>query len=155
MVDVPFGFFGMAGGFLVTPALPVLGFEPTVAVGTDLSEVGFSGGVGSFPYARAGGVDLGVVVPLLAGSALGARVGSTATRVVDEAEVKGYFGATLPGGSVAVAARTAGTVYGVDALGTASVALVVGSALLVGGAVVYSGVAALREESAAGTSNAD
>lgn len=39
MVGVLFGFFGMSGSFLVTPALLVLGFEPTVAVGSGMAFV--------------------------------------------------------------------------------------------------------------------
>lgn len=84
VAGVPFGFPGTSGSFLVPPALPVLGGEPTVAVVTDLFEIVLAGGIGSFPYARSGGVGLGVVAPLLAGSARGARLGSAATDLVDE-----------------------------------------------------------------------
>lgn len=153
VAGVPFGFPGTSGSFVVPPALPVLGGEPTVAVVTDLFEIVLAGGIGSFPYARFGAVNLGIVVPLLAGSALGARIGAAATGIVEE-EITVYFGALLDG-SVAVAARKLGTVYGVDVLGTASTVLVPGSALLVSGAVVYSAVAALREESPAATPAAD
>lgn len=58
-----------------------------------------------------------------------------------------YFGVMLLGGSVAVAARKLGDVSDVDLLGTPSPVLVFGSALLVGGTVVYSSVVGLREES--------
>jgi len=66
-----------------------------VAVGTDLFEIVFSGGISSFLYGLEGGVDLSIVAPLLAGSALGARIGSAATGIVDEGDIKIYFGLML------------------------------------------------------------
>ncbi|MFW6045392.1 MAG: sulfite exporter TauE/SafE family protein, partial [Natronomonas sp.] len=92
-----------------------------------------------------GGVDLSIVVPLLAGSALGARVGSAATSIVDEDEIKVYFGVMLLGGAVAVAVREIGNVYDMPVFDTVSMVLILGSALLVSGAVVYSSVTAIRD----------
>jgi len=144
------GFLGVGGGFIRMPALfYLIGVPVPIAVGTDLFEIVFSGGIGSFLYAMDGGVDLSIVLPLLAGSALGARVGSAATSIVDEGEIKVYFGLMLLGGSLAVAVREVGNFYGIDALNTVSLVLILGSALLVSGAVVYSSVTALREESQA------
>ncbi|AUG48990.1 permease [Haloarcula taiwanensis] len=142
------GFLGVGGGFIRMPALfYLIGVPVPIAVGTDLFEIVFSGGLGSFLYALDGGVDLGIVLPLLAGSAFGARVGSAATSIVDEDEIKVYFGLMLLGGALAVAVREIGNVYSIDALNTVSLALILGSALLVSGAVVYSSITALREES--------
>ena len=142
------GFLGVGGGFIRMPALfYLIGVPVPIAVGTDLFEIVFSGGLGSFLYALDGGVDLSIVLPLLAGSALGARVGSAATSIVDEDEIKVYFGLMLLGGALAVAVREIGNVYGIDALNTVSLVLILGSALLVSGAVVYSSITALREES--------
>jgi len=47
----------------------------------------------------------------------------------------------------AVAVREVGNVYNIDVLNTVSLVLILGSALLVSGAVVYSSITALREES--------
>jgi len=141
------GFLGVGGGFIRMPALfYLIGVPVPIAVGTDLFEIVFSGGIGSFLYAMDGGVDLSIVLPLLAGSALGARVGSAATSIVDEGEIKVYFGLMLLGGSIAVAVREIGNVYGIPVLDTVSLVLILGSALMVSGAVVYSSVTALREE---------
>jgi uncharacterized membrane protein YfcA len=146
------GFLGVGGGFIRMPALfYLIGVPVPIAVGTDLFEIVFSGGIGSFLYAMDGGVDLSIVLPLLAGSALGARVGSAATSIVDEGEIKVYFGLMLLGGSVAVAIREIGNVYGIPAFDTVSLALILGSALLVSGAVVYSSVTALREKATPST----
>jgi uncharacterized membrane protein YfcA len=144
------GLLGVGGGFIRMPALfYLIGVPVPIAVGTDLFEIVFSGGIGSFLYAMDGGVDLSIVLPLLAGSALGARVGSAATSIVDEGEIKVYFGLMLLGGSVAVAVREIGNVYGIGIFDVVSMVLILGSALLVSGAVVYSSVTALREESPA------
>jgi uncharacterized membrane protein YfcA len=141
------GFLGVGGGFIRMPALfYLIGVPVPIAVGTDLFEIVFSGGLGSFLYALDGGVDLSIVLPLLAGSAFGARVGSAATSIVDEGEIKVYFGLMLLGGALAVAVREIGNVYGIDVLNTVSLVLILGSALLVSGAVVYSSITALRED---------
>ena len=143
------GFLGVGGGFIRMPALfYLIGVPVPVAVGTDLFEIMFSGGIGSFIWALEGGVDLGVVVPLLAGSALGARLGSALTRVVDEGEIKVYFGLMLIGGALAVAIGQVGEALGVAVLGDVSLGLIVTSALLVAAAVVISGVRALRDAGA-------
>ena len=142
------GFLGVGGGFIRMPALfYLIGVPVPIAVGTDLFEIVFSGGLGSFLYAMDGGVDLSIVMPLLAGSAFGARIGSAATSIVDEDEIKVYFGLMLLGGALAVAVREIGNISGIEALNTVSLVLILGSALVVSGAVVYSSITALREES--------
>ena len=139
------GFLGVGGGFIRMPALfYLIGVPVPIAVGTDLFEIMFSGGIGSFLYAQSGGVDLSIVAPLLAGSALGARVGSAATSLVDEGDIKIYFGLMLLGGSVAVAARQISNSYGIPVLNDVSFVIIIGSALLVSGAVLWSSVKALR-----------
>ncbi|MEF8788530.1 MAG: sulfite exporter TauE/SafE family protein [Haloarculaceae archaeon] len=141
------GFLGVGGGFIRMPALfYLIGVPVPVAVGTDLFEIVFSGGIGSFLYAQSGGVDLSIVVPLLAGSALGAQLGSAATSIVDEEGIKIYFGLMLLGGAVAVAFRQIGESFGIPVLNTVSFVLIIGAALLVSGAVVYSSLSAMRQQ---------
>ncbi|WP_415383417.1 sulfite exporter TauE/SafE family protein [Halosimplex sp. TS25] len=150
------GFLGVGGGFIRMPALFYLvGVPVPVAVGTDLFEIVFSGGIGSFLYAMDGAVDLSIVVPLLAGSALGARLGAAATSLVDEDEIKVYFGVMLLLGALAVAIRKVGEFADVPVLQTVSLVIILGAAALVSGAVVVSSVRALRTESATATSTAD
>ncbi|WP_129116777.1 sulfite exporter TauE/SafE family protein [Halegenticoccus tardaugens] len=145
-IGVLSGFLGVGGGFLLMPAMVYgLGVPASVAVGTDALQITVSGGFGAFVYAQANAVDVPAVTSLLAGSALGARVGSAATNLVDDDEIKGYFAAMLLAGSVAVASKKLGAAYGVAALDALSVALIFGSAVLVSGAIVYSGVKRLRE----------
>jgi len=141
------GFLGVGGGFIRMPALfYLIGVPVPVAIGTDLFEIVFSGGIGSFLYAQSGGVDLSIVVPLLAGSALGARFGSAATGLVDESEIKIYFGVMLLLGSIAVGLRQIGETYGIDPLTAVSFVLIIGAVVLVSGAVVYSSLLALRRQ---------
>ncbi|OLZ41494.1 permease [Natrinema saccharevitans] len=150
------GFLGVGGGFIRMPALfYLIGVPVPVAVGTDLFEIVFSGGIGSFLYAQSGAVDLSIVVPLLAGSALGARIGAAATNLVDEDDIKVYFGIMLLLGSIAVAVREIGGVLEMPVLDTVSLAIILGAALLVSGAVVYSGIAVLRDGTDASPSVAD
>ena len=141
------GFLGVGGGFIRMPALFYLvGVPVPIAVGTDLFEIVFSGGIGSFLYAIDGAVDLTIVVPLLAGSALGARLGAAATSIVDEDEIKVYFGVMLLLGAVAVAVREIGGLIDAPVLQLVSLVIILGAAALVSGAVVVSSVRQLRAE---------
>jgi uncharacterized membrane protein YfcA len=148
------GFLGVGGGFIRMPALFYLvGVPVPVAVGTDLFEIVFSGGIGSFLYAMDGAVSLAIVVPLLAGSAFGARIGAAATSLVDEDDIKVYFGVMLLLGAIAVAVRNVGGVLEMPVLKTVSLVIILGAALLVSGAVVISSVRELRTGSS-GTAHA-
>lgn len=132
------GFLGVGGGFIRMPAMAyAIGVPIPVAIGTDLFEIVFSGAIGSYLYAQGGGVDLGIVGPLLFGSALGARLGSAATDVVDADGIKIYFGAMLLAGSVAVGLGEVGSYAGSQRLETASLVLIIGSAVLVTTAISY------------------
>lgn len=91
---------------------------------------------------------MSIVVPLLAGSALGAQPGPAATGVVDEEGIKIYVGLMLLGGAVAVAFRQVGVSFGIPVLNTVSFILIIGAALLVSGAVVYSSLVAIHREDA-------
>ena len=150
------GFLGVGGGFIRMPALfYLIGVPVPVAVGTDLFEIVFSGGIGSFLYAQSGAVDLSIVVPLLAGSALGARLGAAATSLVDEGDIKVYFGVMLLLGAIAVAVRQLGGVLEMPVLDTVSLLIILGAALLVSGAVSYSAVRELRKDVPSSTAAPD
>ncbi|SIR91564.1 hypothetical protein SAMN05421858_4496 [Haladaptatus litoreus] len=145
IIGVLSGFLGVGGGFLLMPAMMYgLGVPAAIAVGTDILQITISGAFGAFVYARAGSVALPVVGALLAGSALGARVGAGATKLVNEDEIKGYFAAMLLAGSIAVAAKKLGTAYGIEVLNTVSIVLIFGAAILVSGAVVLAAICQLR-----------
>jgi uncharacterized membrane protein YfcA len=139
------GFLGVGGGFIRMPAMIyAIGVPVPVAVGTDLFEIVFSGGLGSYLYGQGGGVNLGIVVPLLFGSALGARVGSAATAVVDADGIKVYFGGMLLVGALAVGVGEIGSYLGNPTLELLGLVLVVGAAVVVAFAVLYTAVSSLR-----------
>jgi len=139
------GFLGVGGGFIRMPAMIyAIGAPVPVAVGTDLFEIVFSGGIGSYLYGQGGGVDLGIVVPLLFGSALGARVGSAATAVVDADGIKIYFGGMLLVGAVAVGIGEIGSALGSELIETVGLLLVLGAAVVVAAAILYTTMVSLR-----------
>ncbi|MFB6164799.1 MAG: sulfite exporter TauE/SafE family protein [Haloarculaceae archaeon] len=149
-IGVLSGILGVGGGFLLMPAMMYgFGVPAAVAVGTDILQITLSGAFGAFTYAQSGFVNVPVVAALLGGSALGARIGASATSLVDEDDIKSYFAAMLLAGSLAVASKNLSNAYGIDALQTLSIALIFGAAILVSGAVVLSAVRELRAERAA------
>ncbi|MFC3478746.1 sulfite exporter TauE/SafE family protein [Halobacterium litoreum] len=148
------GFLGVGGGFIRMPALfYLIGVPVPIAVGTDLFEIVFSGGIGSFLYAMDGAVNLSIVAPLLAGSALGARLGAAATSIVDEDDIKVYFGVMLLLGSLAVAIREVGSYLEMPVFQTVSLLVILGAATLVAGAVVVSSLRELRSDTGSTTTS--
>ena len=150
------GFLGVGGGFIRMPAMMyAIGVPVPVAVGTDLFEIVFSGGLGSYLYGQGGGVNLGIVVPLLFGSALGARIGSAATAVVDSDGIKVYFGGMLLVGAIAVGVGEVGSYIGNSTLELIGLVLVLGAAVVVAFAILYTTVSSLRSTRQQHTPTAD
>ncbi len=123
-----------------------LGVPAAVAVGTDVFQITASGAFGAFTYAQSGALNLSIVIPLLAGSAMGARIGAGATTLVDEDEITEYFSAMLLAGAVAVASKNLGKAFDVGLLNQVSKALIFGAALIVSGAVVWESIKSLRSD---------
>ncbi|WP_050047755.1 sulfite exporter TauE/SafE family protein [Halanaeroarchaeum sulfurireducens] len=147
LTGLPAGLLGIGGGFIRVPALTYLvGVTMPIAVGTSVFAIAVSGGIGSLSWAQAGGVELGVVAPLLLGSAFGARLGSAITGLVEAETGRLYFGVMLLLGAVAVSVRQVGIRLGVPELRVLGVVLIVGSAAAVAATVLYSGVRALRSK---------
>ena len=145
-VGIVSGFLGVGGGFVRMPAIYYLvGVPLAVAVGTSLLGGLMSGAVGAFSYGRSGVIDLNVVVPLLAGSALGARIGSAATAHVDEGDVTVYFGVMLLLASAAVGFGELAKLLPMPVLDTVSFVLLMGSAFLVCAVILYHGAKAVSE----------
>jgi uncharacterized membrane protein YfcA len=90
-------------------------------------------------------VNLGIVVPLLFGSALGARIGSAATAVVDADGIKIYFGGMLLIGAVAVGIGEIGSYLGNSTLELLGLVLVIGAAIVVAFAILYTTILTLRQ----------
>lgn len=87
------GFLGIGGGLLRMPALVYLIGCPThIAVGTDLFEVMISGLYGAFTYAMKGRIELVAVFVMLTGAAIGAQIGTVATKYAKGYGIRVAFG---------------------------------------------------------------
>ncbi len=87
------GMLGVGGGFIRMPALVyILGCPTVVAVGTDLFEIMFSSAYGVMTHSFKGNVHLGLVLALLAGTAVGAQIGASYTRRAGGPWVRFGFG---------------------------------------------------------------
>lgn len=69
------GVFGVGGGFLTTPFLIFLGVPPTVAVGTQGSQLVASGMAGTIGHFKRGNVDVKIGMVMLGGGLVGSFVG--------------------------------------------------------------------------------
>lgn len=102
------GLLGAGGGFLLMPVLIfVLGVPTIVAVGTDLFQIVITGSVGSLLYSLSNHVDLLMAAIMLVAASIGSQFGVAATRNVDAARIRFFFGITILSGSVAVALKQA------------------------------------------------
>ncbi len=86
MIGVFFGFFGMGGSFLVTPALLILGHPAPVAIGSSMAFVFGTAAIATMKHHDAGQVDYKLGALMFVGIALGIELGS---RLVFGLEVLG------------------------------------------------------------------
>jgi uncharacterized protein len=90
------GFLGIGGGLFRMPALVYLIGCPThIAVGTDLFEVMISGLYGAFTYSLKGRIELVAVFVMLTGAAIGAQIGTVATKYAKGYGIRVAFGITV------------------------------------------------------------
>ncbi len=90
------GFLGVGGGFIIVPVLVyVIGLPTTIAVGTSLITVLFSGAYGCFTYAMKGRVELLASFIMLIGASIGAQVGSTAVKYIKGYGIRLLFAITI------------------------------------------------------------
>jgi uncharacterized membrane protein YfcA len=90
------GFLGVGGGVLRMPALIYFIGAPThVAVGTDLFEVMISGLYGAFTYSLKGRIELVAVFVMLCGAAIGAQIGTVATKYAQGYGIRLLFGCAV------------------------------------------------------------
>ena len=87
------GFLGIGGGLLRMPALIYLIGCPThISVGTDLFEVMISGLYGAFTFAMKGRIEMVAVFVMLTGAAIGAQIGTIATKYAKGYGIRVAFG---------------------------------------------------------------
>ena len=75
MVGVFFGFFGMGGSFLVTPALLILGYPAPVAIGSSMAFVFGTAVIATMKHHDVGQVDYKLGALMFVGIALGIEAG--------------------------------------------------------------------------------
>jgi uncharacterized membrane protein YfcA len=132
------GFLGVGGGFIRMPILVyVIGVPTAVAIGTDLFEIVFSGGIGSLLYYFEDAVNFPIVFYLLIGSSIGAFFGASATKIVKEKKIKSFFGIMLIGGAIAIALRELSELLNNTLLNKLSLIIILISALLVFISIIY------------------
>ena len=76
MVGVFFGFFGMGGSFLVTPALLILGYPAPVAIGSSMAFVFGTAVIATLKHHDVGQVDYKLGALMFVGIAVGIEAGS-------------------------------------------------------------------------------
>lgn len=97
------GILGIGGGLIRMPALMYLVGCPThIAVGTDLFEVMISGLYGAATYTYKGRVELVAAIIMLVGAAIGAQIGSVATKYIKGYGIRIAFGWAVVGCFVSV-----------------------------------------------------
>jgi len=75
VVGLLFGFFGMGGSFLVTPALLMLGYPASVAVGSGMAFVFGTAVIATLKHHDLGQVDYKLGAIMIAGTTVGIEVG--------------------------------------------------------------------------------
>jgi hypothetical protein len=106
------GILGIGGGLIRMPALIYLIGCPThVAVGTDLFEVAISGLYGAASYTFKGRVELVAAIIMLVGAAMGAQVGSVATKYIKGYGIRIVFGLAVIGCFISVLLKLMGNYF--------------------------------------------
>jgi len=84
MVGVLFGFFGMGGSFLVTPALLVMGYPARVAVGSGMAFVFRTAVIATLKHHDLGQVDYKLGGLMIVGTSVGIEVGRIGVFYLEE-----------------------------------------------------------------------
>jgi uncharacterized membrane protein YfcA len=97
------GILGIGGGLIRMPALIYFVGCPThVAVGTDLFEVMISGLYGTATYTYKGRTELVAAMIMLCGAAIGAQVGTVATKYIKGYGIRIAFGLAVIGCAISI-----------------------------------------------------
>lgn len=97
------GILGIGGGLIRMPSLIyIVGCPTHIAVGTDLFEVMMSGLYGAATYSYKGRVELFAALIMLVGAAIGAQVGTVATKYIKGYGIRIAFGIAVIGCAVSV-----------------------------------------------------
>jgi hypothetical protein len=138
------GFLGIGGGSLRMPALVYLIGCPThIAVGTDLFEVMISGLYGAFTFTLKGRIELVAVFVMLTGAAIGAQIGTVATKYSKGYGIRVAFGCAVLACMVSIILKQ----YGFNAAATVVILGAISIICLYIITIMFKGAAAeLREK---------
>lgn len=97
------GLLGIGGGLIRMPSLMYFVGCPThIAVGTDLFEVMFSGLYGTASYTFKGRTEILGVILMLVGAAIGAQIGTVATKYIKGYGIRILFGFAVVGCALSI-----------------------------------------------------
>ena len=97
------GILGIGGGLIRMPSLIyIVGCPTHIAVGTDIFEVMISGLYGAATYTMKGRVELVAALIMLVGAAVGAQIGTVATKYIKGYGIRMAFGFAVIGCMVSV-----------------------------------------------------
>lgn len=106
------GILGIGGGLIRMPSLIyIVGCPTHVAVGSDLFEVMISGLYGAATYTYKGRTELVAALIMLVGAAIGAQVGTVATKYIKGYGIRIAFGCAVIGCAVSVALKLIPTYF--------------------------------------------
>lgn len=141
------GFLGIGGGLIRMPALVYLIGCPThIAVGTDLFEVMISGLYGTFTYGAKGRIEIYAVFVMLVGAAIGAQIGTVATKYAKGYGIRIAFGLAVLACMISIILKQ----YKIDIAATVLILGAVGAICVYICGIMFKGAAKeLREKKAA------
>jgi len=143
------GVLGIGGGLIRMPSLIYLVGCPThVAVGTDLFEIAVSGLYGAATYSYKGRVELMAALIMLVGAAVGAQIGTVATKYVRGYGIRVFFGIAVIGCDVSVLCKViaAASPSLKKVLDFSAAVLILGLVTLLSLTIVIKFIAGVREE---------
>ncbi len=106
------GILGIGGGLIRMPSLIyILGCPTHIAVGTDLFEVMISGLYGAATYTFKGRTELVAAIIMLVGAAIGAQVGTVATKYIKGYGIRIAFGIAVIGCAASIILKLVPTYF--------------------------------------------
>ena len=106
------GILGIGGGLIRMPSLIyIIGCPTYIAVGTDLFEVMMSGLYGAATYTFKGRTELLAALIMLVGAAVGAQIGTVATKYIKGYGIRIAFGCAVIGCAVSIVLKLLPTYF--------------------------------------------
>ena len=106
------GILGIGGGLIRMPSLIyIIGCPTYIAVGTDLFEVMISGLYGAATYTFKGRTELLAALIMLVGAAVGAQIGTVATKYIKGYGIRIAFGCAVIGCAVSIVLKLLPTYF--------------------------------------------